>query len=399
MKILWTLDSPFFPVHGGSARVVYHQASIYAKQGVPAYAFCRDKSSTQECEAVIEGVQTFSFSVNSTTFKENFFRSILNGRKAFKKMIEKEGDFDLILFNQPLTALATKSFFNKVKSKKIYSFHSPFSSEYLIRHSSGGVIDWFRGKFLNCVERIAMSGCDLIVFDSEYMEKEAIRVHPSLESRSRLVIPLGVDLEHFKCKTELTIPRKKIGLSLNRPIVFTVRNLEPRMGLERLIRAWAQVAEALPEVLLVLGGEGSLKEGLKELIKEYALEKNVLLVGYIKEDELPSYYQAADLFVLPTIELEGFGLVTIEALACGTPVLGTKVGATPEVLSALNSDLIFSSRRTKVIAERIIQFFNNKEANLFTPEVCRQYVEEKFSLEKHLDQLSDILTKLNKVQF
>src|SRR5207249_11624167 len=58
-------------------------------------------------------------------------------------------------------------------------------------------------------------------------------------------------------------------------------------------------------------------------------------LGFIPDETLPSYYHAADVFVLPTRELEGFGLVTVEALACGTPVLGTPVGATPEVLSGL----------------------------------------------------------------
>src|SRR5207249_11052699 len=79
-------------------------------------------------------------------------------------------------------------------------------------------------------------------------------------------------------------------------------------------------------------------------------------LGFIPDETLPSYYHAADVFVLPTRELEGFGLVTVEALACGTPVLGTPVGATPEVLSGLDASLVFRGISAEIMAEDLLRF-------------------------------------------
>jgi glycosyltransferase involved in cell wall biosynthesis len=121
-------------------------------------------------------------------------------------------------------------------------------------------------------------------------------------------------------------------------VVLTVRNLEARMGLDTLLHAMVRARATVPDALLVVGGEGSLREPLTRLAGALHLGDGVRLVGRIPEATLAAHYQAADLFVLPTRALEGFGLVAAEALACGTPVLGTAVGAIPEVLEGLGDD-------------------------------------------------------------
>ena len=119
-----------------------------------------------------------------------------------------------------------------------------------------------------------------------------------------------------------------MGLPEDKFILFTVRNLVPRMGLENLISAFEIVQSGRTDLLLIIGGEGPLEPALKEQTRQCGVEEFVRFVGYIPDEDLPSYYQMADLFILPTIELEGFGLVTVEALASGLPVLGTPVGGT-----------------------------------------------------------------------
>ena len=92
---------------------------------------------------------------------------------------------------------------------------------------------------------------------------------------------------------------------------------------------------------MLIGGAGSHRAALERQVGELGLDKHVTFLGFVPDADLPRYYQAADVFVLPTRELEGFGLVTAEALACGTPVLGTPVGATPELLETLDPGLVF----------------------------------------------------------
>ncbi len=98
-------------------------------------------------------------------------------------------------------------------------------------------------------------------------------------------------------------------------ILFTVRDLEPRMGLKNLICAFKEVIKVVPDGYLVLGGQGPLKNNLVSLSQELGVEDYIKFVGFIPEEDLPDYYRMADVFILPTIELEGFGLITLEALA------------------------------------------------------------------------------------
>jgi len=115
----------------------------------------------------------------------------------------------------------------------------------------------------------------------------------------------------------------------------------PRMGLDNLILAIEQVIKTAPDIYLVVGGEGPLKDDLISMVKKLGVEKHIEFKGFISEDNLPEYYQMTDLFVLPTRELEGFGLVTLEALACGVPVLGTPVGGTKEIIGRFDPDFLF----------------------------------------------------------
>ncbi|HRR39717.1 MAG TPA: glycosyltransferase, partial [Syntrophales bacterium] len=124
-------------------------------------------------------------------------------------------------------------------------------------------------------------------------------------------------MERFHPSGDRRDIRRRLGIPENRAVILTVRNLVPRMGLENLITAMKDVVKALPDVLLIIGGSGPLREKLLRLACELQLSDSIRFTGFIRDEELPDYYRAADIFVLPTIELEGFGLVTLEALACG----------------------------------------------------------------------------------
>ena len=103
----------------------------------------------------------------------------------------------------------------------------------------------------------------------------------------------------------------------------------------------------------MIGGAGPLDAALREMAAREGLAERVRFAGFIPESRLPSYYRMADLFVLPTRELEGFGLVTLEALASGVPVAGTPVGGTPEILSRLEPNLLFKDATAASMAETI----------------------------------------------
>ena len=100
-------------------------------------------------------------------------------------------------------------------------------------------------------------------------------------------------------------------------------------------------------------------------------------------NELADHYRAASLFVLPTVALEGFGLITVEAFACGTPVLGTPVGAIPEVLRPFDPRLLARDASPDALAEGILRLLESDLKAEFPPEKLRAYVESHYTWQKH----------------
>lgn len=191
------------------------------------------------------------------------------------------------------------------------------------------------------------------------------------------VIPPAVDLRRFSLGDRQEA-RERLGWPQEATILLCVRRLARRMGLEVLIEAFKQVTAVDPESLLFLGGTGALRDELAAKIADNGLAERVRLLGFIPDDGLATAYQAADLSILPSQSLEGFGLSTLESLACGTPVLVTPVGGLPEAVNGLTSQLVLSDKSRETMAEWLGWFLLGK-LTLPSALECRRYVEANFS--------------------
>lgn len=166
-------------------------------------------------------------------------------------------------------------------------------------------------------------------------------------------IPGGVDLTRFQ-PAERTAARNRLRLrDLGRPLLVTVRRLVPRMGLESLLDAVQLLAAEHPGLALAVAGIGDLGPSLEARAAELGLGERVRWLGYVADDDLPYLYSAADLAVVPTRALEGFGLPVLEAWACGTPVVSTPVGALAETVRQLDPDFVASGANTAALATAI----------------------------------------------
>ena len=197
-------------------------------------------------------------------------------------------------------------------------------------------MDWIESRLLK--------RADGVIVLSEYTRQLLMERHP-LASQKVYLVPAGVDCNKFNIDTPKQVAIQAIGEDSQKIILLTVRNLVPRMGLENLISAMQEVIRSFPNIVLFIGGEGPMKNKLNSQIQELNLSSYVKLLGHIPEPSLPLYYRAATCFILPTVQLEGFGLVTLEALASGTPVLGTPVGGTVEILANLSKEYLFDHTR------------------------------------------------------
>jgi glycosyltransferase involved in cell wall biosynthesis len=191
------------------------------------------------------------------------------------------------------------------------------------------------------------------------------------------IVPGGVDADRYGVTTTRRVARERLKLPQDRALIVSVRRLIRRVGLEGLIDAMQGVRRAVPESLLLIAGRGALAGELKARIAARGLADHVRLLGFVSEDELPWLYRAADISVMPSVSLEGFGLPTIESLACGTPVIVTPVGGLPEMVSELDPVLVTANCGARAIADALAFALRHPEG-LPPTDICTRYVRENF---------------------
>jgi glycosyltransferase involved in cell wall biosynthesis len=149
------------------------------------------------------------------------------------------------------------------------------------------------------------------------------------------VIPGGVDTVRFTPSCTRRDARRRLGWPNDRPIALAVRRLVRRMGLEDLIASVKQARSHVPDLLVLVAGRGPLAEELEARRASEGVLDHVRFLGFVPDEELSLAYRAADLSIVPSVSLEGFGLIVAESLAAGTPVLVTAVGGLPETVEGL----------------------------------------------------------------
>lgn len=282
-----------------------------------------------------------------------------------------------LVLNQPLSGDAVPD----LGIPATYCFHSPWSAE-----REGG----FLGPLRVRIERRVLARCGRAVVLSDFMRGELAATHPGL-SLAVETIPGGADLSRFAFAADPRARRVALGWPRERPVLLTVRRLVPRMGLEPLIEAMSLLRSRYPEALLVIAGRGPLELALRLKVAQLALEPQVRLAGFLPEAELPAVLGAADLFVMPSERLEGFGMVIPESLACGTPVLGTPVGAIPEVLGFFDPSLVLPALSTEALADGMGNLLVAPGRLDALRPTCRAHAEKRFGWDRAAGQLEVFL--------
>ncbi len=402
MNILIITQRWYPDTFGGSEHVASQQASRLAGRGHQVTVVTERVRDMFAPDILDNGVRILRYG-SEKEFSRFGGASRTDLKEAPKVLKEILGasKFDVAILHHPFPAYGF--FKSGLKLPALYIFHSSTAREIefegVRRHFPAPfkiLKPFFNRRFAVWtlkIERSSLMRSNRVAVFSEFSRGVLLGIAPEVKDRVERVA-VGIDQQNFFPADKIQA-RKKLGLDQNRPLILTVRRFTPRMGLSKLIHAMEVVLEKLPEARLLIIGEGPLRAALQKEIELRNLQGKVTLVGAVPIVDLPLYYQAANLFVLPTEAFEGLGMSTLEALSCGLPVVGTPAGATPEILSSLDESLLTAGGSVTDLADGITAFFARPEKEREAlGKKARALAEEKYNWERAIDELEGVLKSL-----
>jgi phosphatidylinositol alpha-1,6-mannosyltransferase len=186
-----------------------------------------------------------------------------------------------------------------------------------------------------------------------------------IDSQRITVIPGGTDPVRFSPDVDPAQVVREFNLS-EKKVILTVGRLDVRKGHDMVIRALSQVLREVPNAVYLIVGKGQEFSRLKELVAKLKLDEHVIFAGYVEDDKLAEYYNACDVFIMPSREIketgdaEGFGIVYLEANACGKPVVGGRSGGIGDAIIHGYNGLLVDPLSVEEVAYSLIELLRNE---------------------------------------
>lgn len=246
------------------------------------------------------------------------------------------------------------------------------------------------------IERALLENVDYVVFNSSYTLSHAMKY---AKPTAYAIVPPGVDTDKFQrrslSKADIdTLPDGVLG----KPILFTLGRLVEWKGHKYLIEAVRLVNEKYG-VHLLIGGEGTLRQDLGNLVRDRGLESEVTFLGHIPGHLMNTYYSRADIYVQPSIidkdgTTEGLGVTILEAMACETPCIGSRVGGIPDIIRDGENGFLVNPADPEQLAEKICLLLKDKDLRERIGREGRKFVEENYSWNAKASELMEIYDRL-----
>jgi phosphatidyl-myo-inositol dimannoside synthase len=235
---------------------------------------------------------------------------------------------------------------------------------------------------------------DVLTYLGEYFRVRLARALSPEAAKRMARLASGVDMTTFRPGAGGAAVRDRLGLA-GRPVVICVSRLVPRKGQDTLIRAWPQVLAEVSEAVLLLVGDGPYASRLRRLARQLRVSDSVLFTGPVPWPELPGYYDAADVFAMPCrtrragLDVEGLGIVYLEASATGLPVIGGDSGGAPDAI--LDGETGYVVHDAQGVAARVIELLKDPGKARAMGEKGLAWVDREWRWELVAARLSAIL--------
>ena len=236
-------------------------------------------------------------------------------------------------------------------------------AQHIVALTHGHEVWWSKvWPFSWAISEIARS-VDVVTYLGDFTHQAIAR---RFKDKNKLTkIAPGIDTEHFRPLDGREL-REKYGIA-DRATIVSVGRLVHRKGQDRLVEAMPLVLKEIPEAHLVFIGEGPHRKRLDELVKKFKLENHVTFIGRIQYSDLPRHFSLGDIFAMPSrsrlfgLEVEGLGIVYLEASACGLPVVGGNSGGAPDEVKEGITGFVVDGNNLAEIADRIITLLKDDD--------------------------------------
>jgi len=238
-------------------------------------------------------------------------------------------------------------------------------------------------KYTAYLVKRALMAADAIIVGDETHYNTVIQLIGGEQKGKVHFIPAGIDIDRFNPNVDGSIVRKKLSITTNQPVILFARHLRPIYGVEYLIRAIPYVIEKCPDAVFLILGMGPLLAELQRLVNGLNVANHVKFLGQIPKADMPYYYAASDIFVDPCIF--GQGYATLEALSCGKPVVGFKVGQIK--VEDRKDGFLVEFGNVEEIARKIIWLAENPSERQKMGAYGRKRIEKYYSLRSRIGSI------------
>lgn len=371
----------FYPdAYGGVHRVVYEVSKGLASCGHAVHVVTRQVRASLARREEIDGLHVWRFPVSDKTLPQFHLTEALGAQRTLAQIAARTA-IDIVNVHEVLPAVGACL---PRRAPVVWTFHAPWGEEWLdafVRQRQPRVGSHVAARafaaYVERLERFTLQRSQLALVLSEFIKTKLIQTHRYPSERIR-VVGGGVDLDRFSPAVHRPELKQALGLPAHKWLLLTVRRLAPRMGVETLVEAAGILGARRQDFHLVVVGDGVMRAHVEAAIERHGCRERVTLAGRVPDAALPDYYRAADLFVLPTRYMEGFGMITPESLACGTPVLGTPVGGTAELLQRFDPDMLFADAQAQTMADKIDSFLSPQRLTPLLRARCRAFAAQHF---------------------
>ena len=261
----------------------------------------------------------------------------------------------------------------------------------------GHEVWWAKVFPFNLLLRRIGSTVDVLTYLGEFTRKAIAKGLSEKAQSSMVKIAPGIDVDHF-IPTDASKLRKSLGLS-DKKVIVSVGRLVHRKGQDHLIEAMPAILEEVPTAHLLLVGQGPYREHLQKLVTKYGLEDSVTFIGRIHYADLPQYICVGDIFAMPSrsrlmgLEVEGLGIVYLEASSCGLPVLAGSSGGAPDAVLESETGLVVDGTDNKQIAAAAVELLTNSDLAKRMGIAGRQWIIDNWRWEIWSKDFEDLLGK------